>query len=109
MMVTETEEGEGLGTKGFGVKCWFEVLQASVEGPCLHRPENWLTRQLKDEPKPVYKKGDLLERKERPQLEQCSGAWKSLVRCSSEGWGFYGCFNSGFGRLCSLAMICRLS
>jgi hypothetical protein len=32
-----------------------KVLQASVEGPCLHRPENWLVRQLNDEPKPVYK------------------------------------------------------
>jgi hypothetical protein len=30
-------------------------LQAGVEGPCHHRPENWLARQLNDEPKPVYK------------------------------------------------------
>jgi hypothetical protein len=30
-----------------------EVLRAGVEGPCLHRPENWLVRQLNDEPKPV--------------------------------------------------------
>jgi hypothetical protein len=27
---------------------WFEVLQAGVEGPCLHRPENWLVGQLID-------------------------------------------------------------
>jgi hypothetical protein len=25
-----------------------EVLLASLEGPCLHRPENWLMRQLID-------------------------------------------------------------
>jgi hypothetical protein len=31
-----------------------EVLQASVEGHCLHRPGNWLMSQLNDEPKPVY-------------------------------------------------------
>jgi hypothetical protein len=38
-----------------------EVFQASVEGPCLHRPENWLVRQLNDEPKPVYKVGFIRE------------------------------------------------
>jgi hypothetical protein len=68
-----------------------EVLQAGVEGPCLHRPGKWLMRQLNDEPKLVYKKWDVLERKERLQLEECSGA------CSREGWGFYGHFNSGLG------------
>jgi hypothetical protein len=26
------------------------------------------------------------------------------TRCSGEGWGFYGCFNSGLGGLFSLAM-----
>jgi hypothetical protein len=35
--------------------CQFEVLQASVEGRCLHRPGNWLMRQLNNEPKLVYK------------------------------------------------------
>jgi hypothetical protein len=45
------------------VTCWLEVLNAGVEGPCLHRPGNWLMRQLNDEPKPVYIKWDLLERK----------------------------------------------
>jgi hypothetical protein len=35
--------------------CQFEVLQASAEGPCLHKPGNWLRRQLNDEPKLVYK------------------------------------------------------
>jgi hypothetical protein len=34
-----------------------ELLRAGVEGPCLHRPENWLVRQLNDESKPVYKSG----------------------------------------------------
>jgi hypothetical protein len=37
--------------KNFGRDCiesidWFEVLQAGVEDPCLHRPENWLMGQL---------------------------------------------------------------
>jgi hypothetical protein len=72
-----------------------KVLRASVEGPCLYRPKNWLVRQLNDEPKPVYKKWDLLERKERLQLEECSRAQKSVTCCSDEGWDFYGRFNSG--------------
>jgi hypothetical protein len=42
--------------------CWFEVLQAGVEGPCLCRPENWLVRQLNDEPKPVYEVGFIREK-----------------------------------------------
>jgi hypothetical protein len=37
----------------FGV----EVLHAGVEGPSLHRPENWFVRQLNDEQKSVYKVG----------------------------------------------------
>jgi hypothetical protein len=52
-------------------------------------------------------KWDLLERKERVQLEQCSRAWKSVTRCSGEGWGFYGYFNSGLGEFFSLAMDSR--
>jgi hypothetical protein len=54
------------------------MLCVGVEGPRLHRPENWLVRQLVDEPKPVYIKWDLLERKER-LLEKCSvlGSWHS--------------------------------
>jgi hypothetical protein len=36
---------------------WFEVLRAGVKGPCFHRPENWLVKQLIDEPKLVYKVG----------------------------------------------------
>jgi hypothetical protein len=50
------------------------MLQDGVEGPCLHRPENWLMRQLNDEL--IYKKWDLLERKERLQLEKSRGARK---------------------------------
>jgi hypothetical protein len=38
------------------------VLQAGVKGPCLYRPENWLVRQLNDEPKPVYKVGFIREK-----------------------------------------------
>jgi hypothetical protein len=47
---------------GTGVLCQFEVLQASVEGPCLHRPENWIVRQLIDEPKLVYEVGFIREK-----------------------------------------------
>jgi hypothetical protein len=39
-----------------------EVLQAVVQGPCLQRPENWLVRQLNDEPKLVYKVGFIREK-----------------------------------------------
>jgi hypothetical protein len=38
------------------------LLRAGVEGPCLHRPENWLVRQLNDGPKPVYKVGFIREK-----------------------------------------------
>jgi hypothetical protein len=38
------------------------MLRASVEGPPLHRPENWLVRQLNDEPKQVYKVGFIKEK-----------------------------------------------
>jgi hypothetical protein len=30
------------------VMCRCEMLQVSVKGSCLHRPENWLVRQLID-------------------------------------------------------------
>jgi hypothetical protein len=50
-----------------------------------------------------YIKWDLLERKERLQLEKCSGA-RTVAHCSGEGWGFYGRFKSGFGGFFSLAM-----
>jgi hypothetical protein len=39
-----------------------EFLRAGVEGPCLHRLENWLVRQLNDESKPVYKVGFIREK-----------------------------------------------
>jgi hypothetical protein len=42
--------------------CPFEVLWASVEGPCIYRPENWLLRQLIDEPKSVYNVGFIREK-----------------------------------------------
>jgi hypothetical protein len=40
----------------------YKVLRARVEGPYLHRPENWLMRQLIDEPKLVYKVGCIREK-----------------------------------------------
>jgi hypothetical protein len=43
--------------------CKFEVLWASVDGPCLYRSENWLVRKLIDEPKPVYEVGFIREKK----------------------------------------------
>jgi hypothetical protein len=51
-----------------------------------------------------YTKQDLLERKERLQLEKPSGAQKLVVHCSGEGWGFYGHSNTGLGGFFSLAM-----
>jgi hypothetical protein len=42
-----------------------------------------------------YIKWDLLERKERLQLEKCSRVQKLVAHCSGEGWGFYEHFNSG--------------
>jgi hypothetical protein len=38
------------------------LLCASVKGPCLHWPENWLIRQVNDEPRPVYKAGFISEK-----------------------------------------------
>jgi hypothetical protein len=72
------------------------VLQASVEGPCLYRSENWLMRQLSDEPKPVYKVGFIRE-KGKATAREVQQSPKSVTRCSGEGWGFYGHLNSGFG------------
>jgi hypothetical protein len=39
-----------------------KMLCAGVEGPCLHRPESWLVRQLNGESKPVYKVGFIREK-----------------------------------------------
>jgi hypothetical protein len=38
------------------------LLRTGVKGPCLHRPENWLVKQLNDEPKLVYKVGFIREK-----------------------------------------------
>jgi hypothetical protein len=54
-----------------------------------------------------YIKYDLLERKERLQLEKHSGAWKLVAHCRGEGWGFYGLSNSRVGGFFSLAMDSR--
>jgi hypothetical protein len=63
-------------------------------------------RQLIDKPKPVYEVGFPRE-KGKAKLEQCSGAWKPVARCSGKGWNFYGHFNSGLGGFFSLAMDLR--
>jgi hypothetical protein len=80
------------------------VLQARVEGPCLHRPGNWLVRQLNDEPKPVYKVGFIREKGKTTarEVQWSLEAGSSLLE--GEGWGFYGHFNSGLGGFFSLAV-----
>jgi hypothetical protein len=43
--------------------CQYEMLWAGIKGPCLHRPENWLVRQLIDhETRPVSKIGFIREK-----------------------------------------------
>jgi hypothetical protein len=64
--------------------------------PSVTRPENWLVRQLNDGAKAGIK-WDLLERKERLQLEKFSRTRKPVARCTDEDWGFYGRFNPGLG------------
>jgi hypothetical protein len=54
------------------------MLWAGVESPCLHRPGNWLVRQLNEEPKPVYKVVFVRE-KEKATAKYCSGARKAGV------------------------------
>jgi hypothetical protein len=82
------------------------VLQAGVEGPCLHRPENWLVRHLNDEPKPVYKVGFIRETG-KATGRAFSGAQKPVACCSGEGWGFYGRSKSGLGGFFSFAGFLR--
>jgi hypothetical protein len=81
-------------------------MPMSVEGPCLHRPENWLVRQLTDESKPVYKVGFIRE-KGKATAKVLQRSQKLVAGCSGEGWGFYGRFNSGLGGFFSLAMDSR--
>jgi hypothetical protein len=52
----------GVHTYRIAIMCWFEVLQTGVKDPCLHGPENWLVRQLVDEPKLVYEVGFIREK-----------------------------------------------
>jgi hypothetical protein len=54
-----------------------------------------------------YLKWDLLERKERLQLEKSSRVRNPVFHCTGEGWSFYGRFNSEFGGFFSLAMDSR--
>jgi hypothetical protein len=65
-------------------------------------------RQLNHEPKLVYKVGFIREKgKATAKVLQQSPARKPVARCSGEGWGFYGRFNSGLGGFFSLAMDSR--
>jgi hypothetical protein len=59
-----------------------EVLQAGVKGPFLHRPENWLMRQLNDEPKPVYEVGFIRQKGKATAraLQRSLEAGNSLLR-----------------------------
>jgi hypothetical protein len=66
-------------------------------------------RQLNDEPKPVYKKWDLLEKKERLQLEICSRALTLVACCSGEGWGFMDVLILGWGGVLIGSAFHRLS
>jgi hypothetical protein len=56
------------------------VLRASVEGPCLHRPKNWLVRQLNYEPKSVYRVGFIREKGKATAREASLEASNSLLR-----------------------------
>jgi hypothetical protein len=53
------------------------MLSVGVKGPYFHSPENWLMRQLNDEPKPVYKVGFIREKRKatarEAQLSQEAG------------------------------------
>jgi hypothetical protein len=60
--------------------CWFEVLWAGVEGPCLHRPKSWLVKQMIDEPKQVYEVEFIREkRKATARVVQQSPQTSSLL------------------------------
>jgi hypothetical protein len=63
------------------------MLWAGVESPCLHRPGNWLVRQLNDEPKPLYKVGFIRE-KGKATAREVQHSPKTVTPCSGEGWGF---------------------
>jgi hypothetical protein len=56
----------------------FKVLRAGVGGPCLHRPGNWLVRQLKDDSKLVYKAGFIRE-KDKATAKVLQWSWKPVV------------------------------
>jgi hypothetical protein len=65
--------------------CYSKVMRllcAGVKGPCLHRPENWLARQLNDDPKPVYKVGFIREKRKATAkvLQWSLEAGSSLLR-----------------------------
>jgi hypothetical protein len=68
--------------KRLGPSMVAKMLCAGVDGPCLHKPENWLMRQLNDESKPVYKVGFINEKGKATAkvLQRSPGAGGSLHR-----------------------------
>jgi hypothetical protein len=66
-----------------GVKCCGRVLNVlAFTGQRIGSWGSWLTCETR----PVHEVGFI--RKERLQLQQCSGAQKLVAPCSGEGWGF---------------------
>jgi hypothetical protein len=58
------------------------MLHGSVDGACFPRPENWLVKQLNEEPKLVYKVGFIREKGKATarELQQSPEAGNSLHR-----------------------------
>jgi hypothetical protein len=58
------------------------LLRAGVGGPFLHRPGNWLVKQLNDEPKLVYKVGFIREKGQAiaREAQQSPETGSSLLR-----------------------------
>jgi hypothetical protein len=79
--------GQDILLEGVTCQIWNAVGQywgffPSQARKLAHEAAGWLVSQGQ------YTKWDLLQRKERLQLEQCSGAQKLVAPCSGEGWGF---------------------
>jgi hypothetical protein len=73
------------------------------QGPCLHRPENWLVRQLNDEPKLVYKVG-FIRRKEKATAREAQRNPEASSSLHRWRLSFYGYSKSRLGGFFSLAM-----
>jgi hypothetical protein len=85
----------------YSLKCLCYVLVSRVLAFIGQRIGSWGSWMISQS---QYIKWDLLERKERLHLGNCSRAWKPVACCTGEGWGFYGGFNSGLGGFFSLAL-----